>query len=712
MKASEAKLLEFMKKSPQFMIPIYQRTYSWSERECRQLWEDIIRTGENDNINAHFIGSIVYIEKGIYQITSQTPLLVIDGQQRLTTISLLIAALAKKLEQLPEDKREVIDGFSPRKLRNYYLLNTEEEGDRRYKLILSKTDKDSLIAVVNDKDAPKDYSIRIMNNYSYFKEWVDELKGDLSSLCKGIAKLIVVDIALSRDQDNPQLIFESMNSTGKELTQADLIRNYILMGLEINHQTILYEDYWRPMEIDFGQEAYTSDFDSFMRHFLTVKTGKIPKIGEVYDAFKEYNKDCKTNGIEIDEVVRDIREYSRYYCYMTLNHEKDKRLRAAFKDLKELKVDVAYPMLLELYDDYHNGKLGQEDFVQIVRLIESYAFRRNICAIPTNSMNTTFANFMKSIDKDNYLESIKAQFILLPSYRRFPNDQEFMKEMMVRDLYNNPRRIYWLRRLENYNRKEYVDVQQYTIEHIMPQSPNITDEWKMELGPEWERVHETWLHTLGNLTLTGYNSEYSNRPFRTKRDMDNGYKDSPIKLNQSLRDVENWNEESIIKRAESLSKMALDVWVSPKIPNDVLNKYKHKPKEKSSYTLEDHPFLYPGSSSYVDKIGVLFTALREKILDLDPAITEVYLKQYIAFKAETNFVDIISQAKKLILNLNMPFKELVDPEEICRDVTGMGRWGNGDVEIYISELEEIPYVMSLIRQSLDRQLNNKIGQDD
>lgn len=274
MKATEAKLLEFIKKSPQFVIPIYQRTYSWSKRECRQLWDDIVRTGENKGINAHFVGSIVYIEKGLYSITSQSPLLVIDGQQRLTTLSLLIAALADKLRDLPSGEQEIIDGFSPRKLRNYYLRNPEEEGEKYYKLILSKTDRESLIAIVDGKEMPKKYSVRIKENYEFFKEWIEDYSDSLEVLCKGIAKLIVVDIALSSDQDNPQLIFESMNSTGKELTQADLIRNYILMGLDIKQQSFLYEHFWRPMEIDFGQETYTSDFDGFMRHFLTVKTGR------------------------------------------------------------------------------------------------------------------------------------------------------------------------------------------------------------------------------------------------------------------------------------------------------------------------------------------------------------------------------------------------------------------------------------------------------
>lgn len=237
MKATEAKLLDFLKKSPQFVIPIYQRTYSWTDKECRQLWDDIVRTGGNDAISAHFIGSIVYIEKGLYHVVSQPPLLVIDGQQRLTTLTLLLAALAKALERLDESRREPVDGFSPRKLRNYYLLNPEEDGERRYKLLLSQTDKSSLIAIVGSTEQPKEPSLRVMQNFALFESLIAGCNSDLAAVCKGLAKLVVVDIALSRDQDNPQLIFESMNSTGRELSQADLIRNFILMGLEPKLQT-------------------------------------------------------------------------------------------------------------------------------------------------------------------------------------------------------------------------------------------------------------------------------------------------------------------------------------------------------------------------------------------------------------------------------------------------------------------------------------------
>ncbi len=335
MKASEAKMLEFLKKSPQFVIPIYQRTYSWTETECRQLWDDILRTGRDEEVTAHFVGSIVYVEKGLYHVMSQTPLLVIDGQQRLTTIMLLIEALARALGE-----EEPLNGFSAKKLRNYYLLNPLEDGESRYKLVLSQTDKASLKALLDQQAKPAEFSLRIEENFKLFQEWVSGIQDDLISLCKGLAKLVIVDISLNRDQDNPQLIFESLNSTGRELSQADLIRNFILMGLEPQLQTKLYELHWRPMEVLFGQEAYATHFDSFMRHYLTVKTGVLPKVREVYEAFKQFARSSKAGDVE--SMVKDIHIFAGYYCAIALGGEQDSQLKIAFHDIRELKVDVSF----------------------------------------------------------------------------------------------------------------------------------------------------------------------------------------------------------------------------------------------------------------------------------------------------------------------------------------------------------------------------------
>lgn len=695
MKATEAKLLDFLKKSPQFVIPIYQRTYSWSEKECRQLWDDIMRAGRDEAVSVHFVGSIVYVEKGLYSVTSQSPLLVIDGQQRLTTVTLLIEAVARSL-----NGSEPLEGFSAKKLRNYYLLNPLEEGQSRYKLILTQTDKTSLVALIDQQAPPHDHSIRINANFEFFSQQIVGAQAEIEALCRGLAKLAIVDISLSREQDNPQLIFESLNSTGRELSQADLIRNFVLMGLEPQQQTKLYEHYWRRIEIDFGQEGYVSHFDGFMRHYLTVKTGEIPNVRAVYDAFKQHARTPDIEAAGVEALVADIRAFAGYYCAMALGTESDPALSDAFQDLRELKVDVAFPLLLELYRDYATDILSKKDFLDAVRLVESYVFRRAICAIPTNSMNRTFANFGRSLKKDRYLESIQANFLLLPSYRRFPLEDEFKRDLPNRDLYNSRLRSYWLRRLENHGRKERVLVDEYTIEHVLPQNEDLSAEWKQDLGPDWQRIQQTWLHTLGNLTLTGYNSELSDRPFLEKRDMKGGFADSPIRLNEGLAKLDHWNEAEIQKRAEVLAAKVVTVWTEPTLDPSVLDAYRPQPVVTAAYSIDDHPHLAAGP------LREVFEAFRKQVLALDPTVTEEFLKLYVAYKAETNFVDAVPQKNRLRLSLNMPFPDINDPKGIARDVTNLGRWGNGDVELSLSSMDELPYVMGLVRQSFERQMGD------
>ena len=372
----------------------------------------------------------------------------------------------------------------------------------------------------------------------------------------------------------------------------------------------------------------------------------------------------------------------------------------AFQDLRELKVDVAYPFLLELYWDYAADALSRGDFVDAVRSIEGYVFRRAVCAIPTNSLNKTFATFGRALRKDRYLESIKAHLLTLPSYRRFPNDEEFKRELSVRDLYNFPRRSYWLRRLENQGRKERVEVDEYTIEHILPQNENLSAKWREALGPEWKHVQEAWLHTLGNLTLTGYNTEYSDRPFAEKRDMKGGFKESPLRLNEGLGALAVWDENAIKARAARLSAQAAVVWAAPVLAADVLDRYRPEVKSEASYSINDHPHLASGS------MRVLFEVFRKEVLALDPCVTEEFLKLYVAYKAETNFVDVVPQKSRLRLSINLRFHELHDPKGMAKDVTNLGRWGNGDVEVGLSQAEDLPYVMGLVRQAYEKQMGD------
>ncbi len=703
MKATEANLLKFLRKSPQFVIPIYQRNYSWTAAQCEQLWADLIRAGRDEMVNAHFIGSIVYVERGLSSVTSQEALLVIDGQQRLTTSTLLIAALAKHFET--QGVGELLEAFSAKKLRNYYLLNPDEDGERHFKLLLSETDKDTLLAILQNTPTPAEASTRIAENYALFQKLISTNQAELEAICQGLAKLVIVDVSLDRSQDNPQLIFESMNSTGLELSQADLIRNYILMGLEPKLQTDLYKTYWRPMERAFGQAAYVLHFDAFMRHYLTARTGEIPNVREVYVAFKSFAHKFKG---DTRDLVADIHAYASYYCAVALGAAGDVALKQAFHDLRELKVDVAYPFLLDVYHDYKQGGLTSEEVLHIVRLVESYVFRRAICAIPTNSLNKTFAGLSRTLNKDRYLESVQAAFLLLPSYRRFPSCEEFQRDIKVRDLYNFRSRSYWLRRLENHDRKERVVVEDYTIEHILPQNEALSKAWQAELGADWQRVQQDWLHTLGNLTLTGYNSEYSDHPFIYKRDQVTGkngspigFAHSPLKLNRGLGKVEQWDEAAIKARADRLAADATKVWGAPQLADDILNAYRPAAtKPGQQYSVADHAHLASGP------MRGLFEDLRKSILALNACVSEEFLKLYVAYKAETNFVDVVPQAKRLLLVLNLNIADIEDPKGLCRDMTNIGRRGNGNVEVGLSSPDELPYVMGLIRQSFDRQMGD------
>ena len=697
MKASATPFLPFLHKATQFVVPIYQRNYSWDEKQCQQLWEDILRVGTNDAIPLHFIGSIVYVQGGHASISVGAPLLVIDGQQRLTTLTILLEALARFT-----NKNEPLDGFSAKKIKHKYLTNPLEDDDRFYKLLLSDTDKETLKALVRNSELPKEFSIRIKENFEFFSDAIVTNSSKIVQICNGVNKLMIVDIALERDQENPQLIFESMNSTGKALSEADLIRNYILMGLEHKLQTEIYLNLWRPMELDFGQEAYGDQFDDFMRHYLTIKSGDIPKLSEVYEAFKEYAVKYFSDDGNVHDLVADIRKFAKYFVGMALDKEANKKLSPLFNDLfKDLNYTVAYPFLMEVYSDFEVGSLSEREFMEIIQLVESYVFRRSICQIPTNSMNKTFAEFMRHVDKADYLGSVKGHFYQLKNYRRFPSQEEFAIALIHRDVYNFNSRVYMFRKFENYGKKEYISVDNYTIEHVLPQNPNLSEEWQRELGSDWKAIQERYLHTLGNLTLTGYNSEYSDHSFSEKKSMKGGFAESPLRLNAFIGTTDKWNEVAITERAKSLAQDANSIWPSLNLSTQEIEKWskniEHQ-KQKSNYQLQDHEYL---ARAHVKE---LFEALRKEIFAIDPSISETFLKYWIAYKVDTNFVDAVPKAKGLRLSLNMRYSEIHDPRGITEDVSGKGRWGNGDVSLHYRKLEDLPYIMGLIRQSYEKQV--------
>ncbi|MGN8467951.1 GmrSD restriction endonuclease domain-containing protein [Helicobacter pylori] len=688
MDAEATTLLGFFEENQnnQFVIPIYQRLYSWGKKQCKQLWDDVIKIGGNDKMNRHFIGSILYVLDGN---TPSSPLLIIDGQQRLTTITLLCIALRNHLSD--EVKREEIEDL--------YLINGDKNGDKKFRLILSESDKDTLLSLIDkNKRKPSEPSVKIVENFKLFEKWISENTDKLETIFKGLEKLMIVYIALDKE-DDPQLIFESMNSKGIELAQTDLIRNYIIMETEVEKQKDFYNGYWRAMEEGFEQSKREDLFNKFVRHYLTIKTRDIPNINKVYEAFKDYQQ---KEGIEIEDLLKDLQKYCGYFCQIAFKKEADKDLNKALSFLVDLEMDVVYPLLLELYSDYKGEVLSKDDFRRSIALIESYIFRRAVCGIPSSGLNKFFASFTKKIQKDEYLESIEKHFGSLTENRRFPDDDEFKEEFMRKDFYKFELIKYLFNRMENFNRKEREPTDKYTIEHIMPQK--LTEEWERDLGQDHERIHTQYLHTIGNLTLTGYNSEYSNKSFQEKQGMEGGFKDSPLRLNQGLRDrgLESFGEKEIKKRASDLADWALKIWTYPILKAKHLEEYKSK-KAKKVYDLSSYKFS-PHSRE-------LFDILRKEIKALDERITENFNQKYIAYKFfKINFVDIVVQNKGLKLYLSMKFNELQDEikEKLkISDVSNIGRPCVGNMKVELETKENIPYCLGLIRQALEKQMGGK-----
>lgn len=688
MKANAENLLSLLKGPRQFVIPIYQRTYCWTIAQCQQLLQDILKISQNDSVNGHFIGSVVHFQPSITTICDVPELLIIDGQQRLTTVSLLVLALAEFLEKTPDVEIDT----TPTKLKNYYLINNEESGEKRFKLLLTQGDKTAFCCLVDGTPLPEHVPGKILKNYNFFQGKIT--RENIKDIYDGMMRLFVVDVALEKDKDDPQLIFESMNSTGLALSQTDLIRNYVLMRLPFDQQTRLYEKYWFPIEQSYGNE-YELLFNSFMRDYLTFKQKKIPRKDGVYEAFKNF---VNTREQGIEEIVADIFEFSSYYSKMMLHKEIDQDLNEAFVRLSQLKVDVCYPFLLPVYRDYMHQTISADDFLSIICRVESYVFRRAVCGIPTNSLNKTFMLLYHQINRKKYLESLDAALISAGNYKRFPTDREFMDSLLSKDIYTFPRRNYLLTMLENEGRKERISIGDYTVEHIMPQSANLSSEWQSMLGEQWQEIHKKYIHHLGNLTLTGYNSELSNRSFSEKKKIPGGFNDSPLRLNEYPRQTDKWGVEQIETRAQLLARKACQIWTCPVLTQEILDSYKKKPTPKPSvYSMETY--------DWTPDMLELFHVVRKRILNLDPSVREIFLKRYIAYKIQRNFVDIIPQKHSLRISLNIPFNEVTDPERICRNIKGLGRWGNGETEVVMKDSSRLEAVMKLTQYACERQIN-------
>ena len=686
MDARKGNIYEILNGNKQFLIPVYQRFYSWDIDQCKRLWNDIVEMQKQGKVG-HFVGSIVNIAEQAMP-TGVQKYMIIDGQQRMTTLTLLLLALRDCAIKNPADKT-----INARRIDNMLLKNEYEDGDERYKLLLTETDRDILISLVEEKPIREGTRSRLIENYKFFANKLADKEIQPAEVYESIGKLQIVNITLDRAVDDAQAIFESLNSTGKELSESDLIRNYVLMGLEPSEQIYVYEHLWRPMEQLFVYERQETVMDAFFRHYLTMKISRIPKLGRVYEEFKLYHLNCEFATIR--ELCQDLLDYAKHYTNIVFIRSSDRDLKKLYEDIIDLRMEVSYPLLLKIHHDSEEGLITPDELKEILTLCISYVLRRAICEIPTNSLNKTFATMKNYIRPNDYVNSIKAFFVMQDTYKEFPDNDKFEVAFMSRDIYNMRARNYILSRLENFENKAPIIIENYTIEHIMPQNKNLSLEWQADLGDEWQEVQKKYLHTIGNLTLTAYNSEMSDKCFMEKMDMEGGFKESALRLNKYVVLQNTWNEEHIIERAKELANKAESIWPYPDLTNKELAKYQVEDNTTPEYSLETYEMN--------DVTRRLFEALDKRIMNLSPGVKKEYKKLYVAYKLDTNFADIVFQKQRLRISINMKFSDIIDTNGICKDITGIGRWGNGDVELFMEHQDELDQVMEIVKQSFDAQ---------
>lgn len=563
MKANETKVEDFLSSNKtQFVIPVYQRNYDWSTGQCKQLLDDILEVGTSRKMNAHFIGSIVYVHDDVYTASRIKELTVIDGQQRLTTLTLIYLVLHRLAKELKDEglvneisETYLINKFAPEEEK--LKLRPTENNDKALKYLLRSDD---------NEDFP-DFS-KLVDNFNYFKGRITE--ENYQFILEGLSKLMFVEISLDREKDDPQRIFESLNSTGLELSQADLIRNYILMGLKRRDQNRIYQNYWEVIEkLAKDETLNVSRVSDYIRDYLTLENKKIPNKGKVYLEFKA--KYPTTSIDELESNLTGIKGLVKHYNKLiNPKNEPDKDIRLQLEYINRLEINVAFPFLMKVYDDYISSVIDKPTFLKILDLIQSFTWRRFILGLPTNALNKIFMSLYDKVEPDNYLYSIQKSLLQRSGVQRFPKNAEVIDALKVKDVYNikSKNRIYLLERLENYQNIERVAIEgnpDITIEHIFPQNPD--PKWKMELGnDEYIFIKENYLNTIGNLTLSGNNGKLGNKPFVDKRDLDEaGYKDSRLWMNKYLSILDKWNKTEIERRFDLISERFLKIWEYPQI---------------------------------------------------------------------------------------------------------------------------------------------------
>jgi uncharacterized protein with ParB-like and HNH nuclease domain len=617
MKANELQINNFLQApNVQFVIPVYQRNYDWTNIQCRELLNDIISV-ETENRGTHFIGSIVFIHEGVFVTSEVKELVIIDGQQRLTTINILYVALYR----FAKENGNVQDA---ERLYNMFLTNQYVKNESS-KLKLKQTDANSvafkaiLLGTANDS---LPYS-NVIENYNFFRSIIND--GNFEIILRGLNRLIFVEISLERDKDDPQRIFESLNSTGLDLSQSDLIRNYILMDLHPKDQIRIYETIWNPIEENARDLLKQSSLVSeFIRDYLTLRNKKIPNKNKVYSEFKSIYTNKKDEAYH--QELENIKSLSIHYKkFVNPSTVADIRIRKELEYINRLEINVAYPFLLQVFEDTENGLLSKEDLLKVLKLVQSYAWRRFIVGLPTSALNKIFMTLYSEVDTEEYYDSIAKALIKKNGSAKFPSNEDLKSALRDKDLYNTQpkNRNYLFEMLENYNNREYVNTNNdfITIEHIFPKNPS--DVWNNDISPEdFYLLKEKYLNTIANLTLSGNNGALSNKSFKEKKEMnvggkEQGYNYSRLWLNSYLQSIDNWTVAAYEERLKIIYERFLKIW---EIPDLEISDYDES--EEQNIFDADRPthkkleyFIFENTKVEVDTVSQMYFFVIRKLYD-------------------------------------------------------------------------------------------------
>ncbi len=674
----------------QFIIPAFQRDYSWMTEQCQQLWKDIYRAGSSDE--DHFIGSFVYIAGNTAAVFSSW--LVVDGQQRLTTLTLLLIALRDHIREAGWTGSEPTTG----QIDAYFLINEHESGHKRYKVALRRHDDATLRALIDGKNPSEaeSNSELVVGAYRYFREQLNHPEVDPELVYRGIGRLNIVDVTLHRRIDDPQQVFESLNSTGVDLTQGDLIRNYLLMGLPEPEQTRMYDEYWSKVETLFREAGSSSD--TFLRDYIALRQGTATqaRADRIYAEFREFWQPSTTEALE--SLLKDLVRFARYFVlFLQPDRIDSKPLGTSMRAVRNLGLAHAI-LVMGLYARYEEGALTHDDFVRALDLISSYLVRRSVLGMQTRGYWAVFARIAHSVTNEAPLESL--QVAMARQSYRFPSNADFVSALQECDLYRL--RICWhiLAQLENAGQSEPSPVSDYSIEHIMPQSIEDVEEWQDMLGLNWEEVHRKWLHRLGNLTLTAYNSTYSNRSFQEKKALKGGFEQSAVRLNAFVRQQTKWSADEMESRGGILAHRALEIWPHHNADENLVVAEEVRELRRRAASTK------PDNLTMDDSVAEILFEIRDAILELGESIVIVEGKSLCFYSAQSAdfFVETLPMSSYVRILLPIDFEEVDDPEGMAGDVAAWKFLPNVThrdcgVFIDIGSAQPIPKAVAMVRQA-------------